>query len=255
MKRFNSKAHMVALAGMTAIALTLGGCKSSSPMHTGSIGAQAGQSLAALEKSYQARPDDPRRALAYAGGLKQSGDRSKAKAVLERGLMVTPNDAGMLSVYGRLVLEDGDANKAAAYLEKAESAGAHGWQTYSAKGTAYDMLGRHSDAQAQYRRALQQVPGKTSITSNLGMSQALSGDVKAAEATLRKAAANRDATAKVRQNLALVLGVQGKFDEARKVVSVDLSPQQADENMTYIRSMLKQDDRWKAIAAQSKQKS
>ena len=43
---------------------------------------------------------------------------------------------------------------------------------------------------------------------------------------------------RVRQNLALVLGLQGKFDEARKVASLDMSDQDAKSNMTYLRNML-----------------
>ena len=35
-----------------------------------------------------------------------------------------------------------------------------------------------------------------------------------------------------------VLGLQGKFDEARKVASLDMSDQEAKSNMTYLRNML-----------------
>ena len=43
---------------------------------------------------------------------------------------------------------------------------------------------------------------------------------------------------RVRQNLALVLGVQGKFDEARKIASTDLPEADAKSNMAYLKSML-----------------
>jgi hypothetical protein len=43
---------------------------------------------------------------------------------------------------------------------------------------------------------------------------------------------------RVRQNLALVLGVQGKFNEARKIASTDLPEADARANMAYLKSML-----------------
>jgi len=42
----------------------------------------------------------------------------------------------------------------------------------------------------------------------------------------------------VRQNLALVLGLQGKFEEARQVASVDITDQEAKSNLSYLRNML-----------------
>ena len=37
---------------------------------------------------------------------------------------------------------------------------------------------------------------------------------------------------RVRQNLALVVGLQGRFDEARKIASEDLPPDQVDANLS-----------------------
>jgi len=40
----------------------------------------------------------------------------------------------------------------------------------------------------------------------------------------------------VRQNLSLVLGLQGKLDEAEKIQRQDLPPELADANMAYLRT-------------------
>jgi Flp pilus assembly protein TadD len=51
----------------------------------------------------------------------------------------------------------------------------------------------------------------------------------------------------VRQNLALVIGLQGRFDEARAIYAAELPPDQVEANMAYVRSMLTQQNRWNAI--------
>jgi hypothetical protein len=43
---------------------------------------------------------------------------------------------------------------------------------------------------------------------------------------------------RVRQNLALVLGLQGKFDDARKVASVDMTDTEVKDSMSYLHNML-----------------
>jgi Flp pilus assembly protein TadD len=39
----------------------------------------------------------------------------------------------------------------------------------------------------------------------------------------------------VRQNLALVLGLQGRLDEAEKIARLDLPPEMVANNMAYLR--------------------
>ena len=41
-----------------------------------------------------------------------------------------------------------------------------------------------------------------------------------------------------RQNLALAVGLQGRFDEAEAIAKAELSPQQAEANVAYLQSML-----------------
>jgi hypothetical protein len=46
---------------------------------------------------------------------------------------------------------------------------------------------------------------------------------------------------KIRQNLALVLAVQGKHAEARAIAGQDLSPEHADANIAFLRKLVKAD--------------
>ena len=43
---------------------------------------------------------------------------------------------------------------------------------------------------------------------------------------------------KIRQNLALVIGLQGRFAEAETIVRADLSPEEAAQNVAYLRRMI-----------------
>ena len=44
------------------------------------------------------------------------------------------------------------------------------------------------------------------------------------------------ASAKVRQNLAMVLGLQGKMGEAEQILRRELPPEQAEQNLQWLRS-------------------
>ena len=83
--------------------------------------------------------------------------------------------------------------------------------------------------------------------SNLALSYAFDGDAAQAERLLREAMARPTAAATVRQNLALVIALQGRFDEAEAMARVDVSPQTAEANMAYVRAMLTSGRRWDAI--------
>jgi Flp pilus assembly protein TadD len=114
-------------------------------------------------------------------------------------------------------------------------------------GVALDGLGRHGEAQLAYAAALALQPGEASVLCNLGLSQALDGDLKKAEGTLRKASAAPGADAQVRQNLAFVIALQGRFDEASLLARQDLPPEIAAQNIAYVKTMLSTTRRWDSV--------
>ena len=74
------------------------------------------------------------------------------------------------------------------------------------------------------------------------------GDLGRAEETLRRAGANGGKDARVRQNLALVVGLQGRFQEAETIARADLPPDEAAANVAYLRQMLSQPNNWSKLA-------
>jgi len=91
------------------------------------------------------------------------------------------------------------------------------WKLLSAEAAILDQLGKSGEARSLYRRALDLKPNDPSILSNLGMSYVLEGDLKTAETYMRTASEQPAADSRVRQNLALVVGLQGRFEEADQI--------------------------------------
>jgi Flp pilus assembly protein TadD len=65
---------------------------------------------------------------------------------------------------------------------------------------------------------------------------------------MRNASKQPAADSRVRQNLALIVGLQGRFDEAEKIARGELSGNQAEANVRYLREMLAQSNSWKKLA-------
>jgi Flp pilus assembly protein TadD len=57
---------------------------------------------------------------------------------------------------------------------------------------------------------------------------------------MRRAAARGSTDRRVTQNLALVVGLQGRFQEAETIARADLPPVEAAANVTYLKQMLAQ---------------
>jgi len=187
---------------------------------------------------YQANPNNVDAAVHYARALRATGQRAQAVAVLERVSLQNPRDRAVLGEYGRALAEAGRLEQALDVLGRAHSPDQPDWHILSAQGAVLDQLGRHAEAQRYYLTALKMVPEEPTVLSNLGLSYALSKDLPNAEATLRRAAAHTPVDPRVRQNLALVVGLQGRFAEAEEIARADLPADEAAANVAYLRQML-----------------
>jgi len=76
------------------------------------------------------------------------------------------------------------------------------------------------------------------------MSYLLAGDLRSSETYLKKAINRRGADSRVRQNLALVVGLQGRFGEAETIARGELAQAEAQANIIYLRKMLAQQNAW-----------
>jgi Flp pilus assembly protein TadD len=200
---------------------------------------------------HRGNPNDPVAAINYAQALRASGQRSQAVAVLEQSALNNPKNTAVLGAYGRALADAGNYQQALDVLNQAHTPERPDWRILSVQGAVLDQMGRHEEAQRYYATALKIVPDEPSVLSNLGLSYALSKDLVRAEMTLRKAVSRPGAEPRVRQNLALVVGLQGRFPEAETIARADLPPELAAANVAYLRQMLAQQNQLHVPASAS----
>jgi Flp pilus assembly protein TadD len=247
-------ARLLASTAALVLALAAAGCTSTQFTDaTGSIGspptprteAEWRREMETAGQSYRANPRDAAAAIRYAQALRAIGQRAQAAAVLEQSALNNPNDRVVLGAFGRALADNGNYAQALDVLHRAHTPDQPDWRILSVQGAVLDQMGRHAEAQRHYASALRLVPNEASVLSNLGLSYALSKNLPQAESTLRRAAEQPGAEPKVRQNLALVVGLQGRFPEAEAIARGDLSPDEAAANVAYLRRMLAQQNDWK----------
>lgn len=230
-----------------ATAIGLAAC-SSNPKSASSVRAVTHQdALAAVDywgKKYQKDPSDRRAALNFASALRRSGKSTQAVAVLRRASTIHTNDTGVQAAYGKALAAQGDLAGALNVIQAAQRPDLPDWRLVSAEGAILDQTGKHKNARQRYQYALSLSANQPSVLSNLGMSHVLTGDLKSAETYLRQALAQPEADGRVRQNLSLVVGLQGRFEEAERIARSDLPPEQAAANIAYLRSLLTQENTW-----------
>ncbi|SIT55256.1 conserved exported hypothetical protein [Mesorhizobium prunaredense] len=257
--------RLITTAFIIALAASVAGC-GTSKLTTGSIGRPSGKPLEtmsagelhkatiALGQSYAKNPNDKRIATNYAAALQMDGDADQSLAVMRKLAIVLPKDRDVLAAYGKALAANGQFEPALDAVRRAQTPEYPDWKLVSAEAAILDQLGQRDEARQNYRKALDLKPNEPSILSNLGMSYVLEGDLRTAETYMRSAAQQPNADSRVRQNLALVVGLQGRFDEAEKIASQELSPEQAQANVTYLRQMLAQQNAWSQLKDQDKTK-
>jgi Flp pilus assembly protein TadD len=189
-------------------------------------------------KEYKDKPHDLKIALAYARNLKAAGHKDQAFGVLQSAALLHGDSKELASEYGRMALEYDQVAVAEKLLAFADDPTKPDWKLTSARGTVLAKQGKYADAIPLYERALAQSPGQTSVLNNLAMAHAANGEPAKAEQILRTASAtSRDP--KLKQNLALVMGLQGKHDEAKSFAAQHLPAEQVNANVEFVRAMVK----------------
>jgi Flp pilus assembly protein TadD len=257
MRQQSSVARLLASAAVAAIlAVGLGGCQTMSDI-TGSVTSKADaspdadpqRSLDVYGERYRANPKDADAALRYGQALRATGQRTQAAAVLEQASIAHPGNKALLAGYGRALADNGSFQQAFDVLTRAHSPDNPDWRILSVQGTVLDQMGKHDEARRYYDSALKIVPDEPTVLSNLGLSYVLSRDLPKAEETLRRAYGSTRADARVRQNLGLVIGLQGRFAEAETIVKADLPADEAAANVAYLKQMLARKDNPRSGAA------
>jgi len=238
------------MAGVAALALSA--CASNrgnmpSPDYSGMPAAETHRSLVALTGRYKANPKDKATAIHYAAALRAVGQSQQAVAALEITLGHHPGDVDVSVAYAKSLTAEGRFEQSLQVLDNVIRPEAPDWNALLVKGATLDQLGRNQEARALYTQALVYAPGEASIEANLGLSYAMTNELPMAEQHLRRAVQMRGANSKIRQNLALIVGLQGRFEECRALYAAELPPEQVESNLAYVRALLTQQNRWDLI--------
>ena len=214
------------------------------PPKAGPSGALHGDGRAELAKAtdywgkeFAKNPRDVKAALSYARNLKAMGEKRQALAVLQQSSVFHAGSREFSGEYGRLALEFDQVSLAQRLLEQADDPTNPDWRVISARGTVLAKQGSYRNAIPFYERALALAPDQPSVLSNLALAHAMAGHPDRAEPLLRRAAKD-GSDPRVTQNLALVLGLQGKYEDARTAAGRDLTAEEASANVEYLRRIV-----------------
>ncbi|MEO6395277.1 MAG: tetratricopeptide repeat protein [Devosia sp.] len=242
--------RLLLLAGVAALGLSAcatNRASTGSPDYYGQTLEQSQTMLGQLSARYKQNPRDKGTIIQFAAALRAAGQPEQAIAVLEGGLKLYKADLDIRIAFAKALTAGGHFQQAMTVVDDAINPAAPNWNGLLVKGAILDQMGRNVEARKLYSQALIIAPGEASLEANIGLSFAMTNDLAEAEAHLRKAVKLRGASSQIRQNLALVLGLQGRFDECRAIFAAELPPDQVEANMAYIRALLTQQNRWDLI--------
>src|SRR3954447_1812749 len=245
------------MAVWAALVLGLCSCQTASTSDvTGSLGEKTEIPVLAEPRAdtelhrerFRANPKDADAALQYARALRATGQQSQAVAVLEQVSIANPDNKALLAGYGRALADNGNFQQAFDVLGRAHSPDNPDWRILSVQGAVLDQLGRYEEARQYYSSALKIAPDEPAVLSNLGLSYVLSKDLPKAEETLRRAHSLAGTDPRIRSNLAMVVGLQGRAAEAERIAKADLPPEEATATVANLKRLLSRKENARANA-------
>jgi len=192
-------------------------------------------------------PTDSEAGVRLSAALRAMGKPEDAVAAAGAVVTLKPDHLDGLLELARAQIARGQAFHAIAPLQRARAAAPRDWRPVSLLGVAYEQTERTPEARAAWAEALKLSPENPDVLTNLALSWAAAGDLPQAEGLLRRAAARPDASLRVRQNLVLVLGLQGKLAEAEQRLRVDLPPEMVKANLQWLRTASGAGRSWDAL--------
>lgn len=192
-------------------------------------------------------PDDPVAAAEFVNALRRGHQPDRAVEAGALALQRMADDKELRRAYAHALLALGRGAESVLILSELVQEDSQDWRARDALGVALDQAGRPVQARQAYQAALALVPDSVGVMTNLGVSYLLTGDAAKAEEVLRKAVELPGASAETRQNLALAIGLQGRFGEAEDIQRVDLAPEQVASNVSFMRNLLSDGRRWEDL--------
>jgi len=188
-------------------------------------------------REFKNDPTDAEAGTCLANALRALGRYEEAVGAARKVIAIRPTYAPALFEVARAQISAGQGFYAIEPMKTAAALDPKDWKPWSLLGVAYEQNKQPDLATAAYQRALVLSPDNPKVLTNYALFRATHGEPQAAEAMLRKAVSQPGSGAPERQNLALVLGLEGKFGEAEALIRQDLPPQAADADLAYLHSL------------------
>ena len=199
---------------------------------------QANDWVAAAEyyrTMFERAPNDEKIALRYARVLRYAGFGPEALQVLAPFATKHADNVALKIELGKDLIAASQAAKAVELLKQAQAQAPRNWEIASALGIAYDYQDMSAEAQESYLKELEITPENPVVLNNLALSQAKSGALPIAIATLERAAKQPRARMQIRQNLAMLMALKGDSQGAERLARQDLPADMAGRNSSLYR--------------------
>ncbi len=197
-----------------------------------------GPALQLANEALQKNPADVD-ALVHRGlALTELGRLDEARDSLRQAVALQPRNQQALLALGRVQLPVDPAGAEASFESELKEDGKNA-AVLNDLGIARDLQGRHVDAEAAYRAAIAAEPDMTAARVNLALCLAIRGQGDDAIRMVQPLADAPEATPKVKQDYAAVLAMAGRREDAQRILSATLSPEevaQALDTLTLARS-------------------
>jgi len=193
-------------------------------------------SVAFWSREVQIAPTDAEAGVKLARSLRALGRHEEAAVIAQQVLVTRPDDVEALLEDARAKIAGGQPFYSIQPLTTARGLAPKDWRPLSLLGVAYEQTERPDEAREAFLAALALSPENPSVLTNFALMHAARGEKDQAEILLRRAVAGPGAGARERQNLALILGLQGKMAEAERLMRQDLPPEVAASNLAYLRA-------------------
>jgi len=167
-------------------------------------------------REYELNPGDLESAIKLSSAVRKLGNPQRAIEIAQTTRALYPRDPYLTAEFAAGLIAAERAQEAMQPLDEALRMAPGYARLWSLKGAALDQQENYELARKHYAKALQITPHDPNIMANVGLSYALSGDPVTAEGWLRRAVSVPGASQSVRQNLALILQLQGKGEEAKR---------------------------------------
>lgn len=174
-------------------------------------------------REYELNPGDLESAIKLSAAVRKLGNPQRAIEIAQTTRALYPRDPYLTAEFAAGLVAAERAQDAMQPLDEALRIAPGYARLWSLKGAALDQQENYDLARRHYAKALQITPHDPNIMANVGLSYALSGDPITAEGWLRRAVAVPGASQSVRQNLALILQLQGKNEEATRYAGYNKS--------------------------------